>query len=133
MKESMENSESYFKAELDTEMINNYKGESDYFKCIDTQELALDACWSYKVLQICVETVSTEKVVLSIKIAGVQIGKFTLNKANACIKIKENVGGDAARVDVDICVDFEKREIRAWGKICLLFVCYKFNQRILKW
>ena len=130
----MENQEQdYIIHELDTEMIKAYSGESDFVKNVEIQNQSLGLCWGIKVLDICIDSVSAEKVVLTIKLAGVKVAKITLTTKNACVKVKENVGGDAARVDATICADFGKKEIRAKGKVCALFACAKFNQRILKW
>ncbi len=123
----------YISQELDMEMIKAYSGESDYLKNIDAESESLGVCWGIKILDICIESVSTERVKLAVKLSGVKVATITLTTKNTCVKVKENVGGDAARVDVTICADFTKKEIRAKGKVCAFFICTKFNQRILKW
>lgn len=130
----MENQEKdYIIHELDTEMIKAYSGPSDFVNNIEIDNQNLGACWGIKILDICIDSVSDERVVLTVKLAGVKVAKVTLTTKTTCVKIKENVGGDTARVEVKICADFSKKEIRASGKVCAVFACAKFNQRILKW
>ncbi len=98
-----------------------------------TDTSTLDYCWSIKIFKVCVKSVSDEKVVLEIFLAGRKIATATLKADRPCIKIKESIGGDTARVDTKVCVDFPKKEIRAKGRVCAAFICVKFNQKILSW
>ena len=119
--------------EIDSEAIKKYSGESDYHLNIDLSEELLGVCWSLKALEICIQSVSATKAVLIVKLLGKEVATVTLKKDKSCVKVKEHIGGDTARVDASICADFDEKEIRAKGKICAAFVCTKFNQRILKW
>ncbi|NER13564.1 hypothetical protein GWK08_08960 [Leptobacterium flavescens] len=120
-------------SELDKEFVKEYKGESNYLDIIDPEDTSLGLCWKFQYLHVCIEKVTPTKVMLVIKLLGVNIGRFVLTKKNTTIKIKENIGGDFARVEVEISANFQKREIRAKGRMCKLFVCHNFEQRILKW
>lgn len=129
----MEEEKEFFIQELDTDAIDKFKGkDSNYPNAVDPADSDF-VCWSYKIFSVCVRSITSDKIVLDIKAAGVNVGRITLNRNNACVKIKENLGGDFARVDVSLCANFDKKELRIKGKICASFVCAKFNQTIIKW
>jgi len=132
MKE-FKNKEDSIELELNAEAIKTKVQIENPEKHIDLEEESLGVCWGVKALDICIKSVSDKKVVLDVKLAGQNIGRITLTPKDACVKIKESIGGDAAKVSVKICANFAKKEIRADGKVCALWVCAKFNQRILKW
>jgi len=93
----------------------------------------LEACWSVKVFKVCVRKIEVDRVILDVYLGGTKLGTITLTTNKPCAKVKGSLGGDAGRVDAEICADFAKKEIRAKGKVCSLFVCAKFNARIIKW
>jgi hypothetical protein len=93
----------------------------------------LGACWSVKAFKVCVEKIEADSVVVGLYLGGTRIATATLNAKTPCVKINESVGGDALKVDANVCADFANRELRAKGKVCAFFACVKFNQRILKW
>lgn len=94
---------------------------------------AVDVCYSIKVVKVCVESISNERIVLNVSVAGVRVARATLTPKNACVKIKGKVAGDGAKVEAKICADFAGRRLTIEGKICLLWYCTKFKQTILKW
>ncbi|TXK65106.1 hypothetical protein [Alkalisalibacterium limincola] len=93
----------------------------------------LDACWSINVFKVCVKSVSAEKIVVVAYLAGSRILTATLTAEKPCVKVKKSAGGDAARINAEICANFSKKEIRTKGRVCASFVCVKFNQKILSW
>jgi len=130
----MENKEQdYIIQEINNEYLNRTRELSNYSKTINAEDQPLDACWNLKILSICVEKVSSTETILCIKVSGVKIACIMLDTENTCIKIKETIGGGLASVDVEICANFEAREIRAKGKVCAATICTKFNQRIISW
>lgn len=94
---------------------------------------SVDVCYNIKVVRVCVESIAADRVVLTAYIAGVKIAKATLTPAAACVKIKGKVAGDGAKVEAKICADFAGKKLTIQGKICVLLICTKFKQTILKW
>jgi hypothetical protein len=131
--EGFTNEDEFIIHEVDNELLKKTGKNSNYEESIDASEEMLSLCWGIKVLDICIEKANDYKLVLIVKLAGKTIGRFTLTRKKTCVKLKESVGGDLARIDIKICANFNKRKLYAKGKVCTAFICTTFNQRILKW
>jgi len=136
---SEQKKEYYLVQELDETAIsaytarNNQEAEKELMvKLIKIEDQILSLCWGVSELKICIEEVYSDKIIVKVKAFGKTVARLTLDKNKTCAKVKSDIG-DLARVDVRLCVDFNKKEMTAKGKICAAFVCTKFNQIILQW
>ncbi len=114
--------------------------ERDFIKFENNSEqmienlMALSACWSNGPLKICAELEDNDHINIEVTLAGVRIARGTLSAERTCIEAKAKIG--VAKADLSVCANFQDREVRTSGKICVAVLgwqCAKFNAQILKW
>lgn len=134
----MKDEKEFVELQINPDAFGNYDTQdNNYRDFIALEEASLGLCWGLKALDICIKKATSKKVVVDVKLLGKKIARLTLTRKKSCGKVKESIDGPfdtkLASVKVEICANFDRKDLKVKGRVCGATLCVKFNQRILKW
>jgi hypothetical protein len=96
----------------------------------------LEACWSIGPLEVCAKLVSSDRIDVVIKLAGVKIGSGSITTANNKLCAGANVG--VVKANLCVSADFPNKVVWVEGKFCSRKIiggwsCRNFKTKILSW
>ena len=118
--------------------LSKDKRESDEIGYYDAPVMVetLESCWGLGPLDVCAKLVSSDRIEVSIKLAGIKIGSGTITAKDTNVCASANAG----LVKASVCVkgDFPNKKVWVEGEVCTRkwtggWDCNGFKTIIIAW
>lgn len=102
-----------------------------------TPDGGIHGCFSFfGVAELCWDiSENYDKIVITLKVAGAQVGRWVLDTHHTTIKISGNQG--VFKEELDLTADFDKRQLKMKGKACywapFKWHCKSFDVVLVHW